>query len=375
MYCRWLATHLKPNYSIDVLTSCATNYITWANVYEPGITELDGIRVIRCPTASERDIDSFNIRTNHLLTMSHSSADELDWLEAQGPVSPELIQFISDHGHEYRCLVFFTYLYYPTVRGTALFPSKSILIPTAHDEPVARLEIYKELFSRVAGLLYLTYPEQDFVHSFFKTSATPHAYLGTGIDIPLSSLTADEFIAKYNLTPPLLLYIGRVEEGKGCREVALFFERYCQKTAFSGSLVFAGKKHMEFEESNRIRFLGFLPDNELAVAMNSAEVVVVPSPFESLSILLLQGFHQSKPILANARSAVLRDHCVRSNGGLFYSDELEFCEALDLLLRNNRLREILGQNGRTYIDRNFQWTAVRQRFQKFLDTHFPIEPN
>ncbi len=373
LYCRWLAKHLKSLFTIDVLTSCATNYITWANVYESGVTEVDGVRVIRCLTASERDIDSFNIKTNRLLTMPHSSKDELDWLEAQGPVSPDMIQFISDHGHEYRCLVFFTYLYYPSVRGTLLFPSKSILIPTAHDEPVAHLEIFKELFSRIAGLLFLTYPEQDFVQSFFKTTAIPYAYLGTGIDLPPSNLTPDEFIAKYNLKPPVLLYVGRVEEGKGCREAASFFERYCEDSGFSGSLVFAGKKHMQFEETSQIRFLGFLPDNELGAAMDSAEIILVPSPFESLSILLLQAFLQSKPVLANARCAVLRDHCVRSNGGLFYFNELEFCEALDLMLNSRHLRRTLGGNGRKYVDRNFQWEAVRQRFQAFIDSFFPCD--
>ena len=67
-------------------------------------------------------------------------------------------------------------------------------------------------------------------------------------------------------------------------------------------------------------------------ALEAATVVVVPSPYESLSLLALESFAVGTPILANARSEVLVDHCQKSNAGLYYADRDEFVESLKLLV-------------------------------------------
>ena len=67
-------------------------------------------------------------------------------------------------------------------------------------------------------------------------------------------------------------------------------------------------------------------------ALEAATVVVCPSPYESLSLLALEALSVGTPVLANARSAVLVEHCVRSNGGLYYADRDEFVECLKLLV-------------------------------------------
>ena len=61
-----------------------------------------------------------------------------------------------------------------------------------------------------------------------------------------------------------------------------------------------------------MRYLGFLPEHEKAAALAGARAVVCPSPFESLSIALLEGFALGVPGLVNARSEVLKEHCLRS---------------------------------------------------------------
>ena len=63
-------------------------------------------------------------------------------------------------------------------------------------------------------------------------------------------------------------------------------------------------------------------------ALEAATVVVCPSPYESLSLLALEALSVGTPVLANARSAVLVEHCVRSNGGLYYANRDEFVECL-----------------------------------------------
>ena len=81
-----------------------------------------------------------------------------------------------------------------------------------------------------------------------------------------------------------------------------------------------------------------LPDEERLHALEAASVVIVPSPYESLSLLALEAFAVGTPVLANARAEVLVEHCRRSNAGLYYADRWEFIEALKLLLRDPQLR-------------------------------------
>ena len=115
-----------------------------------------------------------------------------------------------------------------------------------------------------------------------------------------------------------------------------------------------------------MRYLGFLPEEEKAAAMAGARAVVCSSPYESLSIVLLEGMALGTPGLVNARSPVLEEHCRRSNAGLFYEDGDEYVEALDLLVRDERLRGALGESGRAYVAREYRWDVVLDRWRELI---------
>ena len=104
----------------------------------------------------------------------------------------------------------------------------------------------------------------------------------------------------------------------------------------------------------------------LLAALVAASVVVVPSPHESLSLLALEAFAVGTPVLANARSEVLVEHCRRSNAGLFYEDRWEFVEALKLLLRDDALRRAMGRNGKTYINRHYRWDLILAKYERMF---------
>ena len=91
---------------------------------------------------------------------------------------------------------------------------------------------------------------------------------------------------------------------------------------------------------------------------------MVPSPFESLSLLALEAFAVGTPVLVNARSDVLVEHCLRSNAGLFYADRDEFVEGLKLLIGDARLRAAMGRNGRDYVRRNYRWDVVLAKYER-----------
>jgi glycosyltransferase involved in cell wall biosynthesis len=95
-------------------------------------------------------------------------------------------------------------------------------------------------------------------------------------------------------------------------------------------------------------------------------VVVCPSPYESLSIVMLEALAAGVPALVNGRSEVLRDHCVRSNGGLYYENAEEFVAVINLLQRDRLLREALSSAGRRYVAENYRWEAVLDRYRRLI---------
>ena len=391
-HCRLIAERVAEKHHVDVLTTCARDYITWKNDYPEGTDRLRGVTVRRFANARMRDIASFNQYSDWIFNNSHSRNDEMEWLKQQGPWSPGLVEYLERHHQNYDVLVFFTYLYAPTVLGIRVAPSKSLLVPTAHDEPAIKLGIYRDVFSSAAGLIWNTDVERRFISSTFHLRAVVEDVVGCGVDLPEGEVLdgnhdgpeepaprdgreplaphiegpANAFRRRHRIHGPFALYGGRIDPGKGCEELLEYFQTFV-KDGGDATLLLMGVKLMPLPEDPRVRFAGVLPEEERLHALEAASVVVVPSPYESLSLLALESFSVGTPVLANARAEVLVDHCRRSNAGLFYADRWEFVEGLKLLLRDAELRQSLGRNGRAYIQRHYRWSIVLSKYERLFN--------
>jgi glycosyltransferase involved in cell wall biosynthesis len=410
--CRLIAERLVAQHDVEVLTTCARDYVTWKNEYPEGVDRIRGVTVRRFASAVTRDIEAFNTYSEWIYNNPHTRADELEWLKQQGPWCPALIEHLKRQQNQYDVLVFFTYLYAPTVLGLEIVPARSILVSTAHDEPAIRLGIFKDVFSKPAALCYLTESERRFVQDEFGERPLLEEVTGVGIDIPQRNpyprmpapveADADEpegsgpppvdeasgaapedeepsardvpshlltrgvvFRRRHRLYGPIALYGGRIDPGKGCEELLEYFSAYVGAGG-EATLVLMGVRLMSLPEEPYIRFAGLLSDRERLEALEAATVVICPSPYESLSLLALEALAVGTPVLVNARSAVLVEHCVRSNGGLYYADADEFVECLTLLVRDTRLRTALGQNGRDYVKRNYRWDVVLGKYERLF---------
>jgi glycosyltransferase involved in cell wall biosynthesis len=391
-HCRLIAEQLAERHQVDVLTTCARDYTTWNNEYPEGSDRLRGVTVRRFANARSRDLDEFNRLSDWIFHNHHSRGDELEWLKQQGPWSPGLINYLERHHANYDALIFFTYLYAPTVLGIKVAPSKSLLVPTAHDEPAIRLGIYKDVFSRAAGLIWNTEVERRFVTANFHLRAVVEDVVGCGVDVPGVEEDPDSavppperdttgmareplaphiegpanaFRRRHRIHGPFALFGGRIDPGKGCEELLEYFQAYLRDGG-DGTLLLMGAKLMPLPDDPKVRFAGMLPDEERLHALEAATVVVVPSPYESLSLLALEAFAVGTPVLANARADVLVDHCRRSNAGLYYADRWEFVEALKLLIRDERLRRAMGRNGRRYVHVNYRWSVILSKYERLL---------
>ena len=388
-----MAERLAERHDVEVLTTCARDYITWKNEYPEGADRVRGVTVRRFANSQSRDIEAFNRYSEWLFHNPHTRADELEWLKQQGPWCPALVNFLERQHKNYDALIFFTYLYAPTVLGLSVAPGRSILVPTAHDEPAIHLGLYKDIFSLPAGMAYLTEVERRFVASHFSIRAVAEDIVGCGVELPPpahgrarqdAAEGPDEggdeaeaqpavrasiggrgaaFRRRHKLHGPLALYGGRIEKGKGCEELIEYFGSY-HEGGGEAQLALMGVKLMPLPEEPYIRFAGLLSDRERLQALEAATVVVVPSPYESLSLLALEAFAVGTPVLASARSEVLVDHCIRSNAGLYYADRDEFVECLKLLVADRHLRAAMGRNGRTYIRENYRWDLVINKIER-----------
>jgi glycosyltransferase involved in cell wall biosynthesis len=401
-HCRLVAERLAPNHEVEVLTTCARDYITWKNEYPEGIDRIRGVTVRRFANSRTRDINAFNRYSDWIFNNPHSREEEMDWLQQQGPWCPGLVNYLRAHQQHYDVLIFFTYLYATTVTGLEVNPKRSVLVPTAHDEPAIRLDIYKDVFRKPAAILYNTDVERRFLSLQFSELPKAEEIVGVGVDLPQPSpyprtpdpppeegpsagtvaglqgednpyggfpshITArgSVFRRRHRLYGPILLYGGRIDPGKGCEELIEYFSTYV-KNGGDATLTLMGVKLMSLPEEPYVRFAGLLSDRERLQALEAATVVACPSPYESLSLLALEALSVGTPILANARSEVLVEHCTKSNGGLYYSDRDEFVECLKLLIGDERLRAAMGRNGRDYIRHHYRWDIVLGKYERLF---------
>jgi len=364
--CRQFAEHLAKQYQIDILTTCAKDYITWKNEYSPGRSRINGVSVIRFENTKTRNLDEFNKYSEWIYNNAHTEQNELSWLEQQGPVCPDLINYIKTESKNYQLMIFYTYLYYPTYHGIRECQSKSILVPTAHNEPAIRLSIYKEVFSKVNAILFNTFAERSLVQNLFDIDSKIASVIGTGIRIHAHANRA-AFRRRNGLDRDYIVFGGRIDAGKGCKEMIDYYMKYKDRNADYPMLVLFGKLEMPLPATTDIMYVGYVPELEKTEILAGAKLVLVPSAYESLSLILLEGFSCAVPGLVNASSAVLVDHCTQSNAALYYSNYDEFENMLSVLLHDYQLRIVLAKNAFRYIRNNYNWARIIKEYSGLID--------
>lgn len=367
--CRQVAERLSPYIDVHVLTTCALGYDRWANHYPAGTTRHDSVTVHRFPVSKERDRRTFDRLSKQFFlpggTLDYPTG-ELEWMLAQGPRTEELLRHIRECRDGYDVFMFFTYLYYSTFWGLPLVAEKSILLPTAHDEPPIYLDLFRSRFHMPRFIVFLTEEERNFVHMHFRNEHIPCAVIGMGIETP-PDVDGERFRNRHRVSGPFVLYAGRISPSKSCHELFAFFLRYKEESDTDLKLLLLGRAEMPIPEHSDIRCLGFVSEQEKFDGFQAAEVMVVPSRFESLSIVSLEALSVGTPLLVNGASDVLREHCIRSNGGLYYRSYQEFATALTLLLQHDALRQRLGGQGTDYVARNYPWGTMERRYLEVIE--------
>ena len=395
--CRLLAQQVSERHDVEVLTTCSGQPDTWKNEHAEGTDRIRGVLVRRFAVTQPHDRAAFAQMSNRLCTSPHTRAEELDWVRRLGPWSPGLIEHLTRQHRSYDVLVFFSLWHPTTVHGVQVAPARSVLFPYLQLRPALRFGLWNDLLSSVRAVGYVSAAERRLARDYVHVTPQAEELVGIGIDPPpqqmyprhqqdpADTLVSDDetgpdtpavddsyltsrgipFRRRHRLYGSFALYGGRIDGANGCEEMLEYFDSYAQ-TADDAALVLMGVKMMKLPDEPYLRMPGVLPERERMVAYEAADVTIAPASDDLLAQTLLESLAVGTPVLASAANAAAVEHCRKANGGLYYANREEFAEAMQAVMRNTRLRQALGENGRRYVQQNYRWESVLGRFDRLV---------
>jgi glycosyltransferase involved in cell wall biosynthesis len=366
LHARYIAERLARHADVEVVSTCARDYVTWKNERPAGVEHVNGVPVRRFPVVHQRDPHHFGRLSRRVFDQSHSIADEIAWLDSEGPASPAMIAYLEQAAPKLDFILLFSYRYYHAWHGARRIPSKALLVPTAERDPAIGVGIFGPTFRGVRAVMYNSHEERAMIQAATDNERVPGIVVGVGSEIPAKA-EAERFRRKHNIRKPFAIYVGRIDENKGCKELFDFFLRYAATFPRGLDLVLIGSAIMPIPRHPRIHHLGFQPDEDKFDGIAASDLLIMPSYFESLSMVALEAWALGRPVLANGRCDVLKGQCIRSAAGLYYERYEEFAETLYALESNGPLHARLGRNGCEYFTRNYTWPVIERKYLDMFD--------
>ncbi len=349
---RQIALRLKLHAKLEILTTCAMDHLTWANELPAGTEVDEGIPVHRFPVRRPRYLRPFNRLSDALFGKSLDFVSESHWLAEQGPLAPGLLDAIAARRDDFDAFLFITYLYAPTAWGVPLVAEKAMVMPTAHDEAPFAFGAFADVFTAPRMLVCNTPEEAALIERRFPAAARRRV-VGTGIE-PLPA-KPERFREQFGIEGPYLLYLGRMEAGKGVLDLVRRHQALVNAFHDAPTLVLAGSGNVA-PQGTRVICVGRIDEQAKWDGLAGALAVVVPSRYESLSLLTLEAFAVGTPVIGNAASDVVVGQLERSKAGVPFDldDDASFSEAVR---RVGEERAVMSKAGKKYAAKS-QWDVV-----------------
>lgn len=366
---RELVLHLKQtNLQQEVLTTCVKAFNSdWnENYFKPGDYEENGILVKRFKV-DRRDTKTFDQINYKLMKGQNITRTEQETFVKEMVNSSDLYKYMNIHEDEYSLFIFIPYMFGTTYYGVLKHLKKAVLIPCFHDESYFHMDIFKETYSNVAGIIYNAKPEQEMVEKYYKVEHAKQIVMGIGMDTNIKG-NAARFRDKYNISKPFILYAGRKDAGKKVDILIKYFGEYIKRNNTDLQLVLIGGGTIELPDqfAYRVHDLGFVDIQDKYDAYAAAEFLCQPSHNESFSLVIMESWLCNRPVLVSDSCEVTKNFAKEANGGLFFKDYFEFEECTKILLEKKDIAEALGRQGREYVLRTFDWNVIIDKYVKFF---------
>ena len=365
------ATLLAERYAVDVLSTTASDYVSWANDLPEGVERRDGVTIRRFRVARERGLYFHDLHRRLLATFAANAGAEPaarvawpealqeEFIRAQGPVCPDLYAHLAQHGDDYVAVLFLTYLYPTTYDGSrALRHRRWGLVPTLHDEPPAYFGAFAQMARHVPRILWNTPAERRLGRRLWGVDAGE----------VVAMTVATERVEPAREPAPYLLYSGRIDTHKGCAMLIDAFAAYQRARPCELDLVLTGADQLGLRPSPRQRYLGFVDEPRKFALMAGALAFVHPSPYESLSIVALEAMAQGTPLIVNGACEVLAEHVSASSSGYVFHDEAGLHAAIDAVRAlDPTARAAQGERARAYVLANYSREQVSARLVRVVE--------
>lgn len=367
--CKNTAENLSRNgIEVEIITTCVKEFNSdWStNYYEEGVSKLNNVTIRRFKVR-QRNTKLFDrINSKLMRNQKISPKEERIYIEEMIN-SDDLYRYIETHGSDYDYFIFIPYMFGTTYYGSQIHPKKSFLIPCLHDESYAYMDIYKDMFQNVAGLIFHAEPEAKLANEIFNIRGK-QIILGEGIDTNIS-FEPKRFREKYGIDDDFILYAGRREPGKNTPLLIDFFCKYKKRNQNELKLVLIGSGEVSIPEKFKkdIIDLGFVHKQDKYDSFAAASLVCQPSVNESFSIVIMEAWLCFTPVLVHSRCAVTKNHCIKGNSGLYFDNFEEFEGCINFYLNNPQLRKKMAINGKKYVDENFNWDRIVEKYVRFLE--------
>ena len=202
LHARYVAEHAGAAPQVEVLTTCAHDYVTWSNDARQAPTPSTASPVRRFPVARERDPYDFGQRSSLVFDQPHSIADELAWLDSEGPTSPALIDYIGG-GRGLRLLPVLQLPLLPRVARRARVPRQG---DPGADRGARRGASASRFSARssaaCAAVMYNSPEERAMIQAAAGNTAVPGVVVGIGSDLPRAP-TRTRSASKFGITRPV----------------------------------------------------------------------------------------------------------------------------------------------------------------------------
>ena len=363
---RRLAEELRAHtgWESEVHTTTALDPHTWVDVLDPGTTDVNGVPVHRHRVTHGRLPDFYGLDGMVRLAPRVATLEQgRRWVDYNGPVSTELVDAVAASDAD--VIAFYPYLYHPTVGAIGRVRAPAVLHPAAHDEPALYLPVFRGTFGDADAFCFHTASERRLVERMYPVAERPQIVLGLGVgESEGAGCRGGELTGLGDR--PYIVSVGRVDEHKGSKMLASFFAAYKERRPGSLALVLVGPVSVQLPPHPDIVVTGPLNEGDKWDIVRDALVAVSPSALESFSLVVLEAWVDRVPVLVNGACGPTREHCEQSGGGLWFGSYPEFETVLDRLVADSELRALLGERGRDYVERLFQWPVLIARYDEFL---------
>jgi glycosyltransferase involved in cell wall biosynthesis len=376
-HARLVAELLAQKHSVDVLTSCALDYTHWKMDLQPGVSTLGGVTVRRFEHPLRNDLGRARVALRHKLRFvlrrylrylptplvlqarGKPQTDGQDFLRRQGPHCPGLLQHLSASFDRYDVVIFFTALYEPAAQGVLLWGQRSLLVPLLHDEKPMYQPIFRQVLASAGALLFNTAAERRLAQRLYGIDTTQQALAGVGIEVTTpSAQTQAQVRERWGLSGPYLVYVGRIDVAKGCQELLAAFVRLSQSHP-QAKLVLIGHAVMPLPQHPQIVQTGFVSEADRDALVAGAAALVIPSRYESLSLVVLESMLLGTPVIVNGACEVLVDHVNSSQAGWAYHGVMQLRQHMQEALKlPAEQRQAMGALGTRYVQNNYRWDRV-----------------